>query len=493
MRDKLDFAKLVSKLSDAKILCVGDLMLDRFIDGDVKRISPEAPIPVLSIKSEISLPGGAGNVARNLSALGASCHLIACVGNDDNAVEIKKLMAELKNFNSDLKICDDRPTSVKNRYMANGQQLLRVDNELIAPLAKDIADDIIKTAINALDDNDILILSDYGKGVLSDDVIKKLIAAANMRKIPVIIDPKGNDYNKYRGADLITPNKQELSIASNMRADCDDNIIAACQYLIKTCGIKSILATRSEQGMSLVSSGGKIINKVEITHFDARTREVFDVSGAGDTVVAVMAAVMAVGGKLITAARVANNAAGIVVGKIGTAVVYPSEILSANHENIWQVGEDKVMLRVAAIDKIGAWRRKGYKIGFTNGCFDLLHPGHISLINQAKSNCDKLILGLNSDQSVRRLKGNSRPVQNETSRATVLSSLSNVDMVVIFGDDTPLDLICDLKPNILVKGADYSLAQVVGAKEIVNWGGKVILADLLDGQSTSNTIKKINS
>ncbi len=493
MCDNIDLAKLISKFSNARILCVGDLMLDNFIDGDVTRISPEAPIPILSINSEISLLGGVGNVARNLSSLGASCHLIASLGNDDAAVEINELIDKLPMVSSDLKICNDRPTSVKNRYMANGQQLLRVDNERIAPLDKNIADDIIKISIKALDNSDILILSDYGKAVLSNDVIHQLIMAANARKIPVIIDPKGSDYNKYRGADLITPNKHELSVASNMIVDCDDNIIAACQYLIETCGITSVLATRSEQGMSLISSLGKTASKVEITHLEAKTREIFDVSGAGDTVVAVMAVAMAVGANLPIAAQVANNAAGIVVGKIGTAVVYPSEILLANHKNIWQAGEDKIMLRAAAIDRVAGWRRKGYKIAFTNGCFDLLHPGHISLINQAKSNCDKLILGLNSDQSVRRLKGDSRPVQNETSRATVLASLSNVDMVVIFGEDTPLELICDLKPNILVKGADYSFDQVVGAKEVTSWGGKVVLANLLDGQSTSNTIEKINN
>ena len=490
MAEQMDLPALITKLIDSNILCVGDLMLDRFVTGHVDRISPEAPIPVLSIKSETSVPGGAGNVARNLAALGAKCHLIAVVGHDSSANEIEGLMQSWDGVHSHLRRQNDRPTSVKIRYLAGGQQLLRADHEVITPLAKKDADEIIIAAKEGLKSADVLILSDYGKGVLTDDVITTLIAMATAANIPVIVDPKGHDYSKYEGASLLTPNRQELALASGMPVEGDEAIINACRHLIKSCGIKGILATRSEEGMTLVN---RTDQGDAIAHLKARTREVFDVSGAGDTVVASLAAALGAGATLQAAAQLANTSAGVVVGKVGTAVVYPSEILAANHEDAWQLSEDKVVMRQAATDKVEAWHRKGHKVGFTNGCFDLLHPGHISLVNQARANCDKLILGLNSDESVKRLKGNDRPIQNETSRATVLASLANVDLVVIFGEDTPLELICDLKPDVLIKGADYTVSTVVGAEEVMSWGGKVVLANLVEGQSTTNTIDKMSN
>lgn len=485
MAEQMDLPALITELTGARILCVGDLMLDRFVEGGVHRISPEAPIPVLSVKSETSLLGGAGNVARNIAAFGAKCHLIAAVGADAAASEIEGLVAGWDGVCPDLITLNDRPTSVKIRYMAGGQQLLRADFEEASPVNEVEAADIISRAEKGLETADVLILSDYGKGVLTDGVIASLIDKATALDIPVIVDPKGSDYTKYKGANLLTPNRQELALASTMPVDGDGAIIDACQHLIKSCGLKGILATRSEEGMTLVGA--------DVTHLKARTREVFDVSGAGDTVVAAMAVALAVGASAQIAAQLANTAAGVVVGKVGTAVVYPSEVLAASHEDVWQLGEDKVVMRKAAVDRAEGWRRKGHKVGFTNGCFDLLHPGHISLINQARASCDKLILGLNSDESVKRLKGDDRPIQNETSRATVLASLSKVDMVVVFGEDTPLDIICDLKPDILIKGADYTVETVVGAEEVMSWGGKVVLANLVDGQSTTKTIGKMNS
>ncbi|MDX1738493.1 MAG: D-glycero-beta-D-manno-heptose 1-phosphate adenylyltransferase, partial [Alphaproteobacteria bacterium] len=289
------------------------------------------------------------------------------------------------------------------------------------------------------------------------------------------------------GASYVTPNRLELSKASRLPTGNDVEVINAAQHLINSCGIAGVLATRSEEGMSLVS------RDENPRHLPARAIEVYDVAGAGDTVIAAFAAGLAVDISAPEAAALANVAAGVVVAKVGTAVAYPDEILSAAHADSWQESESKVLSLDAAKSQVHRWRLKGKKVGFTNGCFDLLHPGHISLIEQAASHCDKLILGLNSDASVKRLKGETRPMQSEIARATVLASLALVDMVVIFGEDTPLNIINSLKPDILVKGADYTVETVVGASEVMSWGGRVVLADLVDGQSTTNTIKKMSS
>lgn len=302
-----------------------------------------------------------------------------------------------------------------------------------------------------------------------------------------MVDPKGTDFSCYRGASILTPNRQELSKASELPVCNDEEVINACHHIMDDCGVGGFLATRSEQGMSLIS------NKNEAHHLTARALEVFDVAGAGDTVIATFSAGVAAGLSMPESAWLANVAAGIVVAKVGTAVAYPDEILSSAHNDSWQEGEDKVVSLDTAMQRAQRWRQKGLKVGFTNGCFDLLHPGHISLIEQSANHCDRLILGLNSDSSVKRLKGESRPVQSEVSRATVLAALAKVAMVVIFSEDTPLDLINSLKPDILVKGADYTVDTVVGASEVQSWGGKVILADLVKGQSTTNTIENLSS
>ncbi len=302
--------------------------------------------------------------------------------------------------------------------------------------------------------------------------------------MPVVVDPKGDDFGRYRGASVITPNRKELIQATGMPADSDAEVEAACRFLLETCSIDAVVATRSERGMSVVTRDGA-------THLPANAREVFDVSGAGDTVVATLTSALSVGVELTDAARLANLAAGIVVGKVGTAVVRAPELLSALHEQEWRSGEEKVDTLEQAVERAARWRARGKRVGFTNGCFDLLHPGHISLLNQAKAACDVLVVGLNSDASVKRLKGETRPVQTETARATVLASLACVDLVVIFGEDTPEELIRALRPDVLVKGADYTVATVVGAGFVQSYGGKVVLADLVDGQSTTNTIKRM--
>lgn len=489
-----DLAAILERVTKATVLCVGDLMLDRFVEGKVERISPEAPIPVLSVTQERPALGGAANVARNLSALGAHCRIVGVVGADQPARDVIGMLDALPGVEALAVEAEDRPTAVKTRYIAGRAQLLRADRERVGPLDPQTAETVKREALAALTDAGALVLSDYGKGVLSDALIADLIAAARERGVPIIVDPKGRDFSKYRGADLVTPNRAELALASNLPTEGDDAVLAACRTVTRDCGLGGVLATRSEEGMTLYrleegagsGKGGECA-----THLPARAREVFDVAGAGDTVVAALAAGLAAGLDPREAAALSNRAAGIVVAKTGTAVAYPTEILSDSHEERFEAGEAKVLTQAEAVDKVAAWRRAGRRVGFTNGCFDLLHPGHVSLIAQSRAACDRLIVGLNSDASVARLKGPERPIQPEAARATVLAALGHVDMVVVFGEDTPLEIIKTLQPDVLIKGADYTKDQVVGAAEVEALGGKVVLAKLVDGQSTTRTIEKM--
>lgn len=478
-------AARVDTLKDVRVLCVGDVMLDRFVYGDVERISPEAPIPVVRIRRETAMLGGAGNVARNLAALGARPAFVSVVGDDPAGRETAGLLAALDGAEPRMVVEPGRLTTIKTRYFAASQQLLRADMETSEPVAGAAQDDVVASAAALLPDVAALVLSDYGKGVLTPAVVARLIAAAAAAGVPAIVDPKGRDYTLYRGASLLTPNRKELAEATGMAVGDDAEIVAAARHLIAACGVGAVLATRSQDGMTLVTADGAV------HHLAAQAREVFDVSGAGDTVVATLAAALAAGAPLAEAARLANTAAGIVVGKVGTAVAYAAEVAAALRHHDLAAGEAKVLAGEAARDAVAAWRRKGLRVGFTNGCFDLLHPGHVSLLAQAKTACDRLVVGLNSDESVARLKGPTRPVQGETGRATVLASLAAVDMVVIFGEDTPLRLIEALRPDVLVKGADYTIDKVVGADLVTGWGGRVVLAELSPGHSTTATIRRM--
>ncbi len=484
MTDNTDVAGLIGKMPEARILCVGDLMLDRFVIGAVDRVSPEAPIPVLEVKDETAMIGGAGNVVRNVVAFGASAVLVSVIGEDAAGAELSALLDATAGADARLLQLKERRTTIKTRFMTGGQQLLRADYEAERPLSEEDCERLFEQASGALTDCGALILSDYGKGVLTSELIRDLIDLAERAGKPVIVDPKGADYGKYRGATLLTPNRDELRQASGMVTDGDEAVTAACREVISACGVGGVLATRSEQGMSLVQGD-------TVYHLPARARAVFDVSGAGDTVAAAMASGLALEAPAPLAAHFANTAAGVAVGKVGTAAAYASEILAAMHEAEFITGEAKISTLASARDKVEGWRRQGRRVGFTNGCFDLLHPGHISLLDQGRGACDVLIVGLNSDDSVRRLKGPNRPAQTENGRASVLASLSSVDMVVIFPEDTPLGLINALKPDILVKGQDYTIEDVVGAKEVQSWGGKVILAEILDGHSTTETLRRM--
>ena len=477
-----DLARHIDTLSRANVLCLGDVMLDRFVYGSVDRVSPEAPIPVLRIQHEVLKLGGAGNVAANLVALDSKCRFLSVVGDDAVGNQLRGILNSEQIGDDTVVVEPGRQTTAKTRFIAGQQQLLRADWETVAAIA--VESEVLAQVRRELPDVQAVILSDYGKGVLTDELVVAVIAAARNAGRTVVVDPKGRDYSRYRGADIVTPNRKELMEATGLPARTDEEVIAAARHLIATCGIGAVVATRSEQGMSVVTAEDAV-------HLPAEAREVFDVSGAGDTVVATLTAALSVGIDLVDSARLANLAAGIVVGKVGTAVVRSAELLSSLHEQQWRHGEEKVLTRDAAAERAERWRLRGKRVGFTNGCFDLLHPGHISLLKQARAACDVLVVGLNSDASVKRLKGESRPVQNETARATVLASLGCVDLVVIFGEDTPETLIHALRPEVLVKGADYTIATVVGADFVQSYGGKVVLAELVQGQSTTNTIKRM--
>jgi D-beta-D-heptose 7-phosphate kinase/D-beta-D-heptose 1-phosphate adenosyltransferase len=478
-----DLIPLVEKLKGARVMCVGDLMLDHYIYGRVERISPEAPVPVLHLEREERTLGGAGNVLRNLHALGVETCFISVIGADPTGREVTSMVASLGGAEAHVLAERGRTTTLKTRYIAGTQQLLRADHERIAPLPADLRADVATVAKNAVAHHSVVILSDYAKGVLGDGLAAEIIAAAKAAGCLVVVDPKGSDYGVYRGADVLKPNRPELAAAAHAPVRTDDEVIAAARALIAAHDLGAMLVSCGKDGMLLVEGSGAILK------LTAEAREVFDVSGAGDTVVSVLGASLGVGASLADAARLANAAAGVVVGKVGTAVVEPTELEAAllNRDTIEQ---RKTLPLSLALDQIARWRRSRLKIGFTNGCFDLLHPGHVSLLNQAKAACDRLIVGINSDQSVVRLKGPGRPVQNQDARAAVLSSLAAVDMVVIFDTDTPLELIEATRPDVLVKGADYRLDQVVGGDVVQSYGGKVLLADLMPGYSTTATIAR---
>ena len=488
-----ELAGLVERLKGVPVLVVGDIMLDRFIYGAVERISPEAPIPVMRIARETAMLGGAGNVLRNLAAVGACPHVVAAVGDDDAGRQVETLardcLAEVEGRLALLRL-PGRPSTIKERFIAGGQQLLRADREPAGGLDAAQEAAAIEAALAALERAAAVVLSDYGKGLLSPALIQAVIDGARQRGCPLVVDPKGRDFARYRGAGWVTPNRRELQDASALPTGTETELVAACRKVIGEAAVGGILATRSEQGMTLVGPlDGD--DATAVHHLKARAREVYDVSGAGDTVVAVFAAALGAGLPPVQAAGLANAAAAIVVGKLGTAVARAGEIARALHTSELMDAESKVVDLESLLEQVARWRGAGLRVGFTNGCFDLLHPGHVSLLQQAEAACDRLVVGLNSDASVRRLKGAERPIQSEAARAAVLASLASVSRVVIFGEDTPLALIEALRPEVLVKGADYRLDQVVGAEEVRRYGGRVVLADLSPGHSTSATIERL--
>jgi D-beta-D-heptose 7-phosphate kinase/D-beta-D-heptose 1-phosphate adenosyltransferase len=481
----MTFEEILPRLAAQTVLCVGDLMLDEFIYGDVTRISPEAATPVLAVRRRETEIGGAGNVARNIAGLGARCLFVGVVGEDEEGRSLASALLAYPRTQAHLVVDPKRPTTRKVRFVSehHSTHLMRADWELASPIGRDIEDALLQEALPAIQRAGALILSDYAKGVLTPRVIRALIEAAQAAGKPVIVDPKGADYSIYRGATIITPNRKELAEAVRRPATNAAEIEAAARELAEMVASEAVLVTRSEDGMTLLMRGGSAV------HVPAYPVRIRDVSGAGDTVAAVMGAMLAAGADFEVAMRAANAAASVVIGKRGTAAVSASELRTRMLPHASLNAEEKIVQERGTLHELlGEWRRDGLRIGFTNGCFDLLHPGHIKLLTQARAACDRLVVGLNSDVSVGGLKGEGRPIQDQVARAQVLAALEAVDLVVLFDEPTPIDLIREIRPNLLVKGADYRREEVVGADLVEAAGGEVLLVDLVPGQSTSRLV-----
>jgi D-beta-D-heptose 7-phosphate kinase/D-beta-D-heptose 1-phosphate adenosyltransferase len=483
-----DFEKRLSDLSKQTILCIGDVMLDEFIYGDVSRISPEAPAPVIAVAREHVIVGGAGNVARNIASLGARCHFVGVIGDDLAGKTLKASFGEAqRKIVPHLVVDSSRPTTRKLRFVSehHSTHLLRADWEKANPVSPKVEAALIKQALAAMPRAGAVVISDYAKGVLTPRVVRAVIDRARKLKKPVIVDPKGHDYSIYRGATVITPNRKELADSTRMAVGTSEELETAAESLSRLVGARAVLVTLSEHGMMLH------VRNAEPVHVPAYSVKVLDVSGAGDTVVAVLASMLAMGADFESAVRAANASAAVVVGKQGTATVSAAELRSRILPSATLAPEEKIVFDWKELERpLAEWRAQGLRIGFTNGVFDLLHPGHVKVLAQSRGLCDRLVVGLNSDASVKRLKGKDRPIQPEHARAEVLAALEAVDLVAIFEQDTPLELIKRVKPTVLVKGGDYRPNQVVGRDIVESQGGEVVLVDLVQGFSTTRIVEK---
>ncbi|HZY62661.1 MAG TPA: bifunctional D-glycero-beta-D-manno-heptose-7-phosphate kinase/D-glycero-beta-D-manno-heptose 1-phosphate adenylyltransferase HldE [Edaphobacter sp.] len=471
--------------SQLKVLVVGDIMLDRYIHGDVDRISPEAPVPVIRHAQRYERAGGAANVAMNLAGLGCQAILSGFWGSDLEQTELNDIL-ERAGVDTVGVVSSSLPTISKTRIVGRNQQLLRLDIE-----SRDAAPEIesrrlIDRATELVTKVHAVILSDYAKGALTTQLCTAVIHAARTARVPVLVDPKTQDFSKYTGATTVCPNLGELALATGVPAHQTDALLTAAQALVVDYGFEFLTVTMSEKGITLVRSAGKY-------HSPARAREVFDVSGAGDTVIATLAASMAGGLQPETAIELANLAAGIVVGKMGTVPIAGHELVAALTPSSGITAGEKVLDLEHIKQRVAEWRASGETIVFTNGCFDLLHVGHITLLEDCRRFGSKLVLGLNSDSSVCRLKGPTRPIVGERERARVMAALAAVDAVVLFEEDTPMELIRTLRPDVLVKGGDYTIETVVGHEEVIAAGGRVEIVPTVEGFSTTNIVKKLTT
>ena len=465
-----------------KILVIGDLMIDHYLWGDTNRISPEAPVQVVNINKESSVLGGAGNVVNNLVSLGSEVTVMSAIGDDANATELQSLLDAI-NVDHYLIIDEDRKTTKKSRIISSNQQIVRYDNETLEPINYECEKTLTIKVLEIIHNYDIVLLSDYGKGVLSENLISKIIFIASGANIKVLVDPKGKDYSKYAGAYTLTPNKKEAELSTGIKITDDETLKEALISLRNNALLDTPMITLSEDGIAILDKDDNIIKKPTVA------REVFDVTGAGDTVLASLGYSLALNKNIEESLEFANLAAGVVVGKIGSATASIEEI----EEYKSSLHKSSIESHIKTFEEIERTvkrlKAKGSKIVFTNGCFDILHRGHVSYLDVAKSFGDVLILGLNSDESVKRLKGESRPINNQEDRGYILAALESVDYVVNFSEDTPYELIKLIQPDTLVKGADYEGKDVVGsdiAKELK-------LVTFIDGKSTTKTIEKINN
>jgi D-beta-D-heptose 7-phosphate kinase/D-beta-D-heptose 1-phosphate adenosyltransferase len=473
--DYLNLTNLFTKIKKSRILIIGEVMLDKYWHGSTSRISPEAPVPVVHVDSEENKVGGSGNVAMNCASLGAKTSIISFCGDDDNGYLVNQILkkAGVKTY---IKKIKHFTTITKLRILSKNQQLIRSDFEM--PLKASLQDNALKTFQNKIHSTDVVIISDYGKGLISN--LKHYISAAKAEKKIIIVDPKGTDFRKYKGSTILTPNMSEFE---EVVGSCKNlhEIELKAKKLIKQLSLNALLITRSEKGMTLVEKGKKSFN------VPALAKDVYDVTGAGDTVVSVLASCLGAGITFRDSVVIANIAASIVVGKVGTSTVSPKEIINTVPDNTYHINDTKRKIIKRIIDL----KQSGKKIVFTNGCFDILHPGHLSYLREAKNLGDILVIGLNSDTSVRRLKGTKRPINKQKDRSILLQSLSFVDYVIPFSEDTPKDLIEILSPDILVKGGDYKIKDIEGADHVIKNNGKVKILDFIHGYSSSNIIEKI--
>jgi D-beta-D-heptose 7-phosphate kinase / D-beta-D-heptose 1-phosphate adenosyltransferase len=477
-------ALLDNRFGALPVLVVGDLMLDRYLWGDVRRISPEAPVPVVRVSRRSASPGGAGNVALNLATCGLTPVVAGIIGQDEAGAALTSALTDAGIATTGLIASAARPTTTKTRVIGGHQQMLRLDDEHDDALAAADRAALASIVAQLLRDGGFaaVIISDYGKGALDTALCQQVIAASRERGIPVLVDPKGRDWERYRGATTIKPNLSELAELTGIAARDGQALERAGHQVVRDLGLRFLAFSRGADGVSVLTDG-------IATTIPTQAQEVFDVSGAGDTMVALLAAGLANGLPPTESATLANLGAGIVVGKVGTVPVLLDELrdrFTASQHGC--VG--KVMTWTQAAERITAWRQAGRAVVFTNGCFDLLHPGHVRLLEQAQAAGDRLVVGLNSDDSVRRLKGPTRPVNSQADRAQVLAALASVDAVVVFDQDTPLELITALRPQILVKGADYQESAIVGAAEVKSWGGRVVRVDLVPGKSSTAMINR---
>ena len=473
--------QLLASLSGVRLVCVGDVMVDRFVYGDVTRVSPEAPIPVLARTRELVMLGAAGNVARNVAALGGDVALVGLVGGDAEGHEAMRLIGAESGIEGFLVTDASRPTTLKTRFVSGNQQLLRVDLEESRPADGEVAQRLVRTVRDACAGAAVILVSDYGKGVVTDGVI----AACRETGAIVIVDSKARHFGQYGPVDMIKPNAAELAYATGMATSTNEEIAAALEHALSLCEARAILVTRAAKGISLAVRGEPV------RHFAGVPREVFDASGAGDTTIAALGLALAAKAPVEDAILFSMLASGVAVGKVGTATVSPEEMIEASISAHLAPAEAKIATPQHMASEIARWRAKGLRVGFTNGCFDILHRGHVAYLNQARSWCDRLVVGINSDRSVKALKGEGRPVNDLESRAMVLAGLAFVDLVVPFDEDTPLKLIEAARPDVLIKGADYAESEVVGAAEVRSWGGDVKLAEIVEGYSTSAAILRM--
>jgi D-beta-D-heptose 7-phosphate kinase/D-beta-D-heptose 1-phosphate adenosyltransferase len=466
-----------------KVLVVGDLMLDRYILGEVDRVSPEAPVPVLRHAQRYERAGGAANVAMNLAGLGCEALLAGFWGSDAEQAELAGMLEKAKIDMAGV-VTTTRPTISKTRIVGGRQQLLRLDIESSDPPTAQEQQWLRERAEQLATKVHAVVLSDYAKGALSRDLCEAVIRAARAAGVPVLVDPKTSDLSMYSGATVVSPNLKELSQATGIAAHKTDDLLAAGEAQRREHELAYLAVTMSEKGIRVLRDGGTFYSP-------ARAREVFDVSGAGDTVIAVMAAAMAGGLAMETAVELANLAAGIVVGKVGTVPVAAHELVAALTPSSGVTAGEKILDRERLLKRAEEWRSAGETIVFTNGCFDLLHVGHITLLEDCRRFGSKLVLGLNADASVQRLKGPTRPIVGENERSRVMASLAAVDAVVLFDEDTPLELIRLLRPHVLVKGGDYTVETVVGHEDVIADGGRVEIVPIVEGFSTTKLVKKM--